>query len=178
MIQNYNKALFSRIAIFDRDDTLIKNIPGLKRVNEIDWLPGRLDTLIQVTRLGYDVAIATNQGAVAKGTVSINDVYSIHDAIAQTLIYNEINLTAIAFCPHHPKFIRETQNSCVCRKPAPGLLNEIHLSNKGVHKKVIVFGDTETDLEAARRFNFSSTRGVLVRLEEDFMSKVLGELLK
>lgn len=36
---------FAKLVIFDRDDTLIQDVPGLKIHTDIFWLPGRLELL-------------------------------------------------------------------------------------------------------------------------------------
>lgn len=164
------------MAVFDRDDTLIEDKPGLKEVEDIKWLPGRIQTLVELTKRGFDIAIATNQGAVAKKAISIEEVTNLHNYIAQYLLNLKINLTSIAFCPHHPNSKESLVTECNCRKPAPGLLEEIYFMNGSVHKKIYFFGNSKSDMEAAKRFRKPKIKGVLVQPSDNFANLVLNEV--
>ncbi len=47
MIERYFSPIegqfFNYFVIMDRDDTLVRNVPGLSKVSDINWLPLRLD---------------------------------------------------------------------------------------------------------------------------------------
>jgi D-glycero-D-manno-heptose 1,7-bisphosphate phosphatase len=134
------------LAIFDRDDTLIVDPARQSAGEKISWMPGALSALEQLSRNGVDIAIATNQGAVAKGQISLNQVIEFHEKMVMSAKTNGISISAIAFCPHHPNFGKRVV--CECRKPRPGLLSTL-LSHSPA-KEIAYFGDKESDLQAGR----------------------------
>jgi len=130
------------LVIFDRDGTLIENIKGLKNVSEIKWKPGALDFLKELTDHKYVIAIATNQGAVEEGLVTQEEVEEIHNRIALDIYEAGSQIWAISYCPHGKDL---SGLSCECRKPSPGLLDEL-VSNFGYRNLPVYFiGDSDSD---------------------------------
>lgn len=173
-VQTFRAPISQRLVIFDRDDTLISDKKALQTKENISWLPGRTDTLREVSDNGYDIAIATNQGAIAKNQTTVEVVQDVHIAIASELLAMNINLIAIAFCPHHPKGEKSSPFTklCHCRKPQPGLLSGITSIQTGGYKKVFMFGNSEVDVEAARKFQGGFIEGYQVLLTDDFSSEI------
>lgn len=161
------------IALFDRDGTLITNEKGLKDPSRVDWLPNRLQTLRELQERGVIIAIATNQGAVEEGLVSIEEVVEIHNFMASELKKNGINIFAIAFCPHSQLF---EMNRCWYRKPNPGLLDEIlttvHISPE---LPIAFFGDSDSDLKAAIASSFEIQP---MKVSTNYFSEVVQNWMK
>jgi D-glycero-D-manno-heptose 1,7-bisphosphate phosphatase len=178
-LQIYRKQIGTSLIIFDRDDTLIEDRPAIHEFNKVVWLPGRVTTLRELSSLGFDIAIATNQGAVAKGLITIKQLESFHDDIADFLVTNQVNLFAIAFCPHHPNGDRDSQFTkiCYCRKPSPGLINEICNVDPNRYKKIFLFGDKDTDLLAAQNTIGYEIVSSKVLPKEDFSVLVRRKVL-
>lgn len=136
----------SGLVILDRDGTLIENMKGLSEVSKIVWKPGVLDFLKKLTDRKFVIAIATNQGAVEEGLVTLAQVEEIHEKIVADAKENGSTIWAITYCPHS-KFA--SGQVCSCRKPKPGMLDEL-VSDFGNEKLPRVFiGDSETDRLAA-----------------------------
>lgn len=174
MIQNYLSAKSNKLIIFDRDDTLIVDKPGLKEFSKISWLPDRIPTLITLSDLGFDIAIATNQGAVAKKLLTLSELFNVHDNIAHTLVSNGISLVTIAFCPHHPKGVDKLLAvNCGCRKPAPGLIEEICGASKFQHSEIYLFGNSLSDIKAAENYRFNYVKSGLIDVKADFRKTIM-----
>ncbi len=178
MIQLFCRAASRKLAIFDRDDTLIRDVPGLRNISDIEWLPGRIETLVMLSRIDYDIAIATNQSAIAKRMVSIEEVESIHSYIAQKLIDMNVNIVAIAYCPHAgvSNQMGLVMELCRCRKPGPGLLEEIYFSSDQSYTEMYFIGNSISDVNAAKNFRIADIRGVHIEVDDQFKHKVLKEL--
>ena len=134
------------LVIFDRDGTLIENIKGLKNVSDIEWKVGMLSFLKKLTDHKYVIAVATNQGAVEEGLVTLAEVEAIHNRIVLDIHEAGSQIWAIAYCPHSKNL---SGLSCACRKPSPGLLDEL-VSSFGNQKLPTYFiGDSDSDRLAA-----------------------------
>ena len=56
----------------------------------------------------------------------------------------ELDINFIAICPHTP------EDNCVCRKPKPGMINElVRLSGIKDRDRIFFIGDKESDQQAA-----------------------------
>ena len=163
---------FDTLVIFDRDDTLIQDVPNLKSVSDIKWLPGRLDLLKTLTEQSVVIAIATNQSAIGRGVLSMEEFGLISEAIRSQLEDHGICLWAIVACPHLPF------EMCDCRKPMPGLLDRLVEATKRSDLKVFFVGNADSDLEAAKAAS-SQIIGVKLapKLVDNFNS-VLNALVK
>jgi len=68
----------------------------------------------------------------------------MHEKLAQLLAPLNGHIDFIAYCPHHP------DAACDCRKPKPGLLNQIGQHFNADLNDATVVGDSLRDLDAAR----------------------------
>jgi D-glycero-D-manno-heptose 1,7-bisphosphate phosphatase len=163
---------FDTLVIFDRDDTLIQDVPNLKSVSDIKWLPGRLELLKTLTEQSVVIAIATNQSAIGRGVVSMEEFGLISEAIRSQLEDHGICLWAIVACPHLPF------EMCDCRKPKPGLLDRLVKATKRSDLNVFFVGNADSDMEAAKAAS-SQIIGVKLapKLVDNFNS-VLNALVK
>jgi len=149
ILRIYSKINYKSLAplvIFDRDDTLIKDKPALANVESVEWLPGRLEALEQLAGKGIRVAIATNQSAISRGAVKLESYFQVSNYIAQCVKEARGDLWAIATCPHD-----KIVNQCNCRKPKPGLLDNLTSAIMGQEVPVAFVGNADSDMEAARR---------------------------
>ncbi len=151
MIERYFSPIegqfFNYFVIMDRDDTLIRNVPGLSKVSDINWLPLRLDLLKELTERNTLLAIATNQSAIGRGILTIGEFVALSESIHAQLREQGINLWAILACPH---VINE---GCKCRKPEPGMLNRLVEVTNRKWEKISFVGNADSDIEAAKRAN-------------------------
>ncbi len=163
---------FENLVIFDRDDTLIQDVPNLKSVSDIKWIPGRLELLKTLTEQSVLIAIATNQSAIGRGAMSMEEFGFISKAIRSQLENQGIYLWAIVACPHLPS------EMCECRKPKPGLLDRLVEATKRNDLNVLFIGNADSDLEAAQAAN---SKIIGVRLSPELFDNfdlVLNALVK
>ena len=143
-------------AVFlDRDGTIVVEKGYITAANDIELIPGAAPAIIRLREAGWKVFVVTNQGHVAKGMITEDELGVINFRMVSMLGAEGAELDGIYACIHHPDYSGE----CDCRKPLPGLL-ERAASEHGVDlASSVMIGDTMRDLEAGRA---AGARSVLV----------------
>lgn len=144
-----------KLVILDRDGVINEDSDDYIKSPE-EWvpIPGSLEAIARLHRAGYRILVATNQSGVARGLYSLDTLAQIHSKMLTAARDRGGEIEAIFFCPHGP------DDGCSCRKPAPGLFEEIADRLKADLSGVYAVGDSERDLVAARTVG---ARPVLVR---------------
>jgi len=144
-----------KLVILDRDGVINHDSDDYIK-SPADWEPidGSLEAIARLTSDGYRVVVATNQSGVARGLFDLNMLHRIHTRMLEAVRARGGEIEAIFFCPHGP------DDECRCRKPQPGLLEEIAERLKVNLSGVYAVGDAERDVLAARA---AGARPVLVR---------------
>jgi D-glycero-D-manno-heptose 1,7-bisphosphate phosphatase len=144
-----------RLVILDRDGVINHDsVDYIKSPQEWQPIPGSLEAIARLHRAGYRVVVATNQSGIGRGLLSMDMLAAIHARMLEAVRKQGGEIDAIFFCPHTP------EEGCDCRKPAPGLLNEIAKRLQMNLVGVYIVGDAERDVLAARQVMASP---VLVR---------------
>ena len=162
-------------AIFlDRDGVINSDIGHyyIYKVEDFIINKGIIHSLKCFQKAGYKLFIVSNQGGVAKGIYSCEDVDKVHDYLKSQLKENGIHLQEIYYCPHH-----ESVASCECRKPSPYMINQaIEKYNIDINTSYLI-GDSKRDIEAAEA---AGVRGIKIDANEDisiYCDKILkGEI--
>jgi D-glycero-D-manno-heptose 1,7-bisphosphate phosphatase len=133
-----------KLAILDRDGVI--NHDSDKYIkNPQEWrpIPGSLEAIARLNQAGYHVVLATNQSGVGRGLFEVTTLNAIHDKMHRALSQIGGRIDAIFFCPHG------ADANCMCRKPRPGLLEEIARRFNVDMQGVPTVGDSLRDLQAA-----------------------------
>jgi histidinol-phosphate phosphatase family protein len=145
--------------LFDRDGTLIEDVPYNGDPDRVAPLPGAVEALERLRAAGLAVGVVSNQSGIARGLLGHDDVLAVNRRVEELLG----PLDAIEYCPHAP------DDGCACRKPAPGLVLAA-AARLGVDaRRCAVVGDIGADVEAARAVG---ARGVLVPTERTRAAEV------
>jgi D-glycero-D-manno-heptose 1,7-bisphosphate phosphatase len=134
-----------KLVILDRDGVINHDSDDFIK-SPAEWNPieGSLEAIAQLNQAGFRVAVATNQSGIARGLYDMATLNAMHDKMHRLLAAVGGRIDGVFFCPHRDS------HACDCRKPKPGLLNEIS-RRFGVALAAVPFvGDTVTDLQAAR----------------------------
>ncbi|MEY3219027.1 MAG: D-glycero-beta-D-manno-heptose 1,7-bisphosphate 7-phosphatase [Pseudomonadota bacterium] len=133
-----------QLVILDRDGVINYDSDDyIKSPDEWQAIPNSLEAIVTLNQAGFRVVIATNQSGLARGFFSIDTLNKIHAKMYRELAALGGNIEAIFFCPHSPR------GTCNCRKPKPGLYNEIG-QRLGIHLTgVPAIGDSLRDIQAA-----------------------------
>jgi len=144
-----------RLVILDRDGVInYESDDYIKSPDEWIPIPGSLEAVARLNQGGFSVVVATNQAGVGRGLFNLAALAKIHAKMTASLAKVGGHLDGIFFCPHRP------EENCRCRKPGPGLFQQIaerfHVSLSGVP----VIGDSLRDIETAETVG---ARPILVR---------------
>ena len=133
-----------KLVILDRDGVInFDSDAYVKSPDEWKPIPGSLDAIARLTQAGYQVAVATNQSGVGRGLFEMATLNAIHDKMHRAVGLAGGRIDAVFYCPH------AMEANCRCRKPKPGLLEDIGKRYSASLKNVPCIGDSQRDLEAA-----------------------------
>ena len=135
----------SRYVLLDRDGTLIRDTGYPHRPEDYELLPGVAPALARLTATGFRLAIVTNQSGIGRGTFDWAVFERFHARLLADLAAGGVAIDATFVCPHAP------DAGCGCRKPAPGLVLRARDVLGATLAESFVIGDTERDVEVARR---------------------------
>jgi len=135
------------LIVLDRDGVINLESPAFIKSPE-EWivLPGSAEAIGQLNAAGFTIVVATNQSGVGRGLFSAATLDNIHAKMTATLSAAGARVDGIYICPHDPAA------RCPCRKPKPGLLQQIALHYRRPPNELIVVGDSLRDLQAAWAF--------------------------
>ncbi len=135
-----------RFAVFlDRDGVINRRRPDhVKSWAEFEFLPGALEALAKLHRMGVRVVVVTNQAAVGRGVLSEGHLDRIHERMAAVVAAAGGQIEAIYACLHLP------EAGCACRKPAPELFQRASTELGITLADSVMVGDAPTDVQAAQ----------------------------
>ncbi len=134
--------------ILDRDGVINYDSDNyIKSVDEFIPLPGSMAAMARLYQENYAIAIATNQSGIARHYFTLDTLQQMHHKLAQLLAEKDTHVADIVFCPHAP------YDHCSCRKPLPGLLQQLQQRHHFQFADTWVIGDSWRDLQAALAVN-------------------------
>ncbi|MGO3743208.1 D-glycero-beta-D-manno-heptose 1,7-bisphosphate 7-phosphatase [Kerstersia sp.] len=133
-----------KLIILDRDGVINQDSKAFVKSPD-EWLPlpGSLEAMARLSQSGWRIAVATNQSGLARGLFDMETLNAMHAKMRRALAALGGTVDAIFLCPHGP------EESCGCRKPAPGMLSDISRRFETPLASVPMVGDSLRDLQAA-----------------------------
>jgi HAD superfamily hydrolase (TIGR01662 family) len=138
-----------RAVLFDRDGTLIEDVPYLADPRRVQPMPGVRRTLNQLRRQGVAVGVVSNQSGVARGLIAADELERVNARVESLL--GPFDTWQV--CPHAP------DAHCGCRKPEPGMVTAAARELGLATDECLLIGDIGSDVEAALA---AGARAVLV----------------
>jgi histidinol-phosphate phosphatase family protein len=138
-----------RAVLFDRDGTLVHDVPYNGDPEKVVPVPGALAAIMALRRAGLRVGLITNQSGIGSGTLTREQVDAVNERVGKLVG----PLDTVAVCPHR------ADEGCGCRKPAPGLIIAAADALGLTPAECAVIGDIGSDIEAGRA---AGARAVLV----------------
>jgi histidinol-phosphate phosphatase family protein len=135
--------------LFDRDDTLVVDVPYNGDPRRVVPMPGARRALALVRAAGVPTAVVSNQSGVARGVLTMAQVRAVNRRVDELLG----PMGPWMVCPHGPA------DGCACRKPRPGLVHGAAAALGVRAEDCALVGDIGADVEAARA---AGARPVLV----------------
>jgi HAD superfamily hydrolase (TIGR01662 family) len=128
-----------RAVLFDRDGTLIEDVPYLADPQQVRPMPGVRRTLNQLRRQGVAVGVVSNQSGVARGFIAADELERVNARVESLL--GPFDTWQV--CPHAP------DARCSCRKPEPGMVTAAARELGLAPDECLLIGDIGSDVDAA-----------------------------
>ena len=132
-----------KLIILDRDGTINSDSDDFVKTPE-EWLPlpGALEAIARLNHAGWHVVIASNQSGLGRGLFDVASLNAMHAKMHKMLAAVGGRVDAVFYCPH------SAEDNCRCRKPLPGLFEQIGSRFGVALKGVPAAGDSARDLQA------------------------------
>jgi D-glycero-D-manno-heptose 1,7-bisphosphate phosphatase len=133
-----------KLVILDRDGTVNEDSTDFVKSPE-EWLPlpGALEAIARLNHAGWHVVIASNQSGLGRGLFDVSTLNAMHAKMHTLLAAVGARVDAVFYCPHTP------DDRCHCRKPEPGLMEQIGERYGLELGAVPMVGDSARDVLAA-----------------------------
>jgi histidinol-phosphate phosphatase family protein len=147
--------------LFDRDGTLVVDVPYNADPDRVTPMPDARDALERLRELAIPIGVVTNQSGVGRGMFDLDDVDAVNRRVAEQV--GGVDLVLV--CPHAP------EDGCACRKPEPGLVIEAARRWGADPAELVLIGDIGADVGAARA---AGARGILVPTAQTLPAEISG----
>lgn len=132
-----------KLIVLDRDGVInFDSDQFIKSPDEWKPIPGSLEAIARLNESGWRVVVASNQSGVGRGLFDMDTLNAINEKMTKALAQVGGRLDAIFFCPH------AADSTCDCRKPKPGMFQQIAERFNVDMRGVPVVGDSLRDLQA------------------------------
>ncbi|MBF4462674.1 MULTISPECIES: HAD-IIIA family hydrolase [unclassified Rathayibacter] len=135
--------------LFDRDATLIVDVPYNGDPERVEPMPTALDAVERAREAQLAVGVVTNQSGIARGIIDRAQAEAVNRRVDE--LFGGFDVWML--CPHAPG------DGCACRKPAPGMVLGAAEALGLPADTLAVIGDIGADVGAATA---AGARGVLV----------------
>lgn len=156
--------------LFDRDGTLVEDVPYNGDPALVRAMPGARDALRLLRSANIRVGVVSNQSGVGRGLLTEEQVRRVNARVEELLgPFDDWQ-----YCPHVPA------DGCDCRKPAPGMVHAACAALGVRPADTVLIGDIGADIGAAEA---AGARAVMVptpvtrRAEVDEAPLVADDLL-
>ncbi|OLE24341.1 MAG: haloacid dehalogenase [Actinobacteria bacterium 13_1_20CM_3_71_11] len=125
--------------LFDRDGTLVRDVPYNGDPDQVEAMPGAREALDRLRSQGLRLGVVTNQSGVARGLLTSAQVDAVNARVEELL--GPFDVWQV--CPH------AEDAGCGCRKPAPGMIHAAARALGTDPTRCVVVGDIGRDIVAA-----------------------------
>ena len=137
-------------AFLDRDGVLNVDHGYVYRIEDFEWLPGAVEAIEWLNGRGYYVFVVSNQGGVALGRYTEEDVLRLFDHMRRELAARGARLDDYRYSPEHPNAQIERYRVVTdWRKPGPGMILDLMSHWPIDAPRSFLLGDKPSDLAAA-----------------------------
>ncbi|WP_204300776.1 HAD-IIIA family hydrolase [Actinoplanes campanulatus] len=125
--------------LFDRDGTLIVDVPYNGDPFKVRPMPGARAALDRLRAAGLRLGVVTNQSGLARGRFTAEQLAAVNERVEELL--GPFGTWQV--CPH------DDTAGCACRKPAAGLVLAAAAALGTTPERCVLVGDIGRDVEAA-----------------------------
>ncbi len=133
-----------KVMFLDRDGVVNKCMSKgdyVKSWSEFEFLPTALEAFKLLKDSGYEVYMISNQAGIGRGLMGEGDLFDIHKRMEQEIEAHGGKINQIYYCPHG------RDESCLCRKPNPGMLFRAAIDHQIDLPSAVFVGDDERDVQ-------------------------------
>lgn len=145
---------------FDRDGVINRDDGYTWRVEDLQFIPGAIETIRTVNDMGALAIVVSNQAGIARGFYGHQDVDRFHEGMQQALAVEGAHIDAFYVCAHHPDAVisgfRHPDHPD--RKPNPGMILQALREWPVDTEASLLIGDKDSDIIAADRASIRSFR--------------------
>lgn len=157
-----------KLIILDRDGVINQDSEQfIKSPEEWKPIPGSLEAIARLNQAGYRVVVATNQSGIGRNLLDMATLNAIHDKMHRAVGLAGGRIDAVFYCPH------AADSTCTCRKPKPGMFEDISQRFNVPLQDVPAVGDSARDLAAAAVVGATP---ILVRTGKGGKTEAAGDL--
>ncbi len=139
----------ARAVLFDRDGTLVHDVPYNRDPALVEPVDGAREVLDALRAQGVPIGVVSNQSGLARGLITPAELEAVNGRVEELL--GPFGTWQV--CPHGP------EDGCACRKPAPGMVLAAAAALGVDPADCVVIGDIGADVGAALA---AGARAVLV----------------
>jgi D-glycero-D-manno-heptose 1,7-bisphosphate phosphatase len=133
-----------KLVILDRDGVInYDSDQFIKTPDEWKPIPGSLEAIARLTHSGFRVVVCSNQSGVGRGLLDMATLNAINDKMYKALSPLGGRVDALFYCPH------PAEANCACRKPRPGMFEDIAKRFNVQLSGVPSVGDSLRDMQAS-----------------------------
>jgi len=125
-------------AFFDRDGTLVRDVPYNAAPAAVEPMPGARAALDRLRAAGLRLGVVTNQSGIGAGLLTYAQVAAVNERVEALL--GPFDTWQV--CPH------DDSAGCACRKPRPGLVLAAAAAVAAPPSRCVVVGDIGRDVAA------------------------------
>tara|TARA_B100000683_G_scaffold96735_1_gene95449 strand:- start:9974 stop:10468 length:495 start_codon:yes stop_codon:yes gene_type:complete len=160
-----NKAVF-----LDRDGVINKEIGDyVYKKEDFIFNTGLFTALRLLQEYDYKLIVVTNQGGIAKGKYTNDEVNELHNFMLEKLLEEGIKIDDLYICPHH-----HTIAPCLCRKPNSLMIEKAIAKHEIETSLSYLIGDNERDILAAEKVMI---KGIMIESNTNILPRVKMDIL-
>lgn len=135
--------------LFDRDGTIVHDVPYNGDPALVDPVPRAKELLDALRARGIKVGVLSNQSGIGRGRITQAQMQAVNDRVDDLLG----PFDGWYVCPHSP------DDDCECRKPKPKLVLDAARDWGFDPAQIVVIGDKISDVDVAEN---AGATGILV----------------
>jgi D-glycero-D-manno-heptose 1,7-bisphosphate phosphatase len=140
-------------AFLDRDGVLNVDAGYTHRPEDLSWIPGAREAILDLNEAGHLVLVTTNQAGIARGYYNEAQMAAFHAHMQDDLAEIGAHIDAFYFCPFHEEAATPAYRVAdhPDRKPNPGMILRAMREWPVDPTRSFLIGDRASDIDAARR---------------------------
>jgi D-glycero-D-manno-heptose 1,7-bisphosphate phosphatase len=150
----------------DRDGVINHDHGYVSDISKFEFIDGVFEACNHFSKLGYEIAIITNQSGIQRKYFSEDDFLNLTKWMIQEFKKNGINILKVYYCPHGP------EDNCKCRKPNIGMITQATNDFNIDLEKSWLIGDKISDIETALNSNIKNNILIKSSYQKDDDKKI------